>query len=249
MKHGWLGLVVAIGVSLAGCGGTNLEGDRSLPDPNVKFVNASPDSNALDFFLNEELEAGNVAYQQATDGWLKIPFRNEAEGAYDVLARQAGQPEDLDRIVNQFNRDSNTLVVVYGLANPGDDTDKIARLTLIQADRVPPTGNKARLIVFHGFNRAPGDSTPPLTFQSPGENPLFRLADIQYGTSQNLLVDSGEQTLEMRRADADGENIYASTTVSLGSGKIYLVLLVGIEDSGDSSRDPTIRFIEIEPKN
>lgn len=232
---------------VAGCGGSTVRGEEALPDPTIKFVNASADSGAIEFYLNDELKGANVNYLSASGPFTKVPFKSDLDGGYDLSSRVPGSLDDIDRISNVLERDKHYIGITLGLLNPAEgDEEKSARIALTEIDRVAPTGDKAHLYVLHAFNRPPGDETPQLNFQTPGDNPQFKLENLDFGGSQDIVVDSGFQTFEARRADVDGENIYASTSITLRSGGIYFVIIGGIQDDG--SAPPVIQFIELEPK-
>lgn len=240
----WGALLV---LSLAGCGGTTLKGPDALPDPTVKFINASPDSASLDYYLNDDLKGPGINYLQASSGFLTVPYKSELDGGYDISSRAPGTQEDVDRISGSLDRNHHFIFTTLGLLFPADgDEEKKARMLLTDIDRVPPTGDKAHLYVLHAFCRSAGNETPPLNFQTPGDNPQFKLENLDFGGSKDIVVDSGFQTFEARRADVDGEQIYASAGVNLASGGIYFVIIGGIEDSGTTP--PTIQFIPLEPK-
>lgn len=246
--QGWVvGILVAF--ALAGCGGGTRSGDEALPDPTIKFVNASADSPQLSFSMNDVEKAAALAYLSATAGFMRVPYLSDLDGAYDLSCKVPGSLEDADRIANVLNRDTHYVLSATGLRDPLDgDEEKRLRLALTPVDRVAPTGDKARLYVLHAFSRSPGNETPQLDFQTPGDNPQFIIENIDFGSTRDIVVDSGFQVFEARRADADGENIYASTGITLKSSSIYFVVIGGIEDDPDPSREPTIRFIEMEPK-
>lgn len=232
---------------VAGCGGSTVKGEEALPDPTIKFVNAASDSGAIEFYLNDELKAANVNYLSASGPFMKVPFKSDLDGGYDLSSRVPGSQDDIDRISNLLERDRHYVAVTLGLLNPADgDEEKRARVALTEIDRVAPTGDKAHLYVLHAFNRPPGDETPQLNFQTPGDNPQFKLENLEFGGSQDIVVDSGFQTFEARRADVDGENVYASAGVTLKSGGIYFVIIGGIQD--DPNTPPILHFIELEPK-
>jgi hypothetical protein len=250
MKYrlGWVVGIFAV-FALAGCGGATRTGDEALPDPTIKFVNASADSSQLAFSLNDVEKAAALPYLSATSGFVRVPFISELDGGYDLSCRIPGGVEDADRIANVLDRDTHYVLSAIGLLDPQDgDEEKRLRLALTPIDRVSPTGDKARLYILHAFCRSPGNDTPQITFQTPGDNPQFKVENIDFGSTRDIVVDSGFQDFEARRADADGENIYARQSVNLKSGGIYFVIIGGIQDSPDTSRRPTIQFIEMEPK-
>ena len=85
---------------VAGCGGSTVRGEEGLPDPTIKFVNAASDSGAIEFYLNDELKAANVNYLSASGPFIKVPFKSDLDGGYDLSSRVPGSQDDIDRISN-----------------------------------------------------------------------------------------------------------------------------------------------------
>jgi hypothetical protein len=206
------------------------------------FVHASPDAGAVDISLNDRKELTSVNYP-TNSTWRSIPFISEANGGYDVSVSPAGTTTDVARIATTFNRDTSTVAVVDGLVTPDpSDPQKSLDITTFTVNRIRPNGNKARLIIFHGFQRAAGLSTPAVLFRNPGENPLFTTGNVNPGTQTTLDIDSGTFTWNVRRAD--GEAIYVSATHTAAPGSVLLVLISGVEN--DPTNPAAIRFIDLQ---
>ena len=254
MKKLGMRVIVALGVFatslLVGCGGSG-GGSSNLPDPQVRFINASPNNTGIDFLLNDVVEASNIPFNGASPDFQTIDFIDANDDGYDISIRPNGG-EELDRFGQVFNRDTDTLIVTLGLHDPGIEFDKRCQIFSFPVLRTAPTGNRARVYVINGFIRATGFITPNVTFQSvdagdpsPFNNPSVVTRDMTFGTIRNLTVDATSFQFIARRADTDALVQYATTNVVLGSGKIYAAIITGQEGQADPDLQPQITFIEL----
>lgn len=242
------GSVLMAGLGLSGCGGENV--GIELPDPVLMFLNASPDSGDIEFLLNGEVVQPGLAYLEKSPQFIEVEYESDQDGGYDLTTKDAASDLEFDREFVVFNRDTSNLIVAVGIRDHLDsEPEKRVRHYRFTLDRIQPIGNKSRLIVVHAMNRQPGDMTPSIQFRNPGDNPQYRLNDIAVGAARTLVVDSGTWDWEVRRQDADGEVIYATSTgKALEPGKIYIVLVSGIENDPEPTRQPVITFYEIPPR-
>lgn len=235
--------LAAVGLLLAGCGGGGSGGTSArTEDPEVRYVNASVDTPSLDFLVNDRTEAAAVPYGEGNANG----FRRLSQEIYDVFLRPNGATEDAWAETFTAAADEDYVLAGFGLRDFGADPAKRLRLAKVGVDRTVPNGNKARLIVLNAFNRAEGFENTPIDFKNPGENPQFEISDLGFGGTQSLLVDSGDQTFDVRLSNA--EQVFASETLALGSGKVYFVLVTGIED-GTGTRVPDIKLVELETES
>lgn len=248
------GFIAGIALLAAGCGGE--KGTGTQPDPVIRFVNASPTAQNLDFVLNEDRIAANVPYLGSMPDFREFEFRSDNEGGYDFAVRVAGGILDLDVQNQAFARDTNNLIVSIGLPNPGGEFQKRTQILPFSISRVRPVGNRSILIILNALVRSTGVETPPITFQSiiPGDptsidNPQFREENINYGSIGNLVVDSGNRTFIARRGETDALFQFAQATFNLAPGGIYLVVIGGQEGNATPALQPSLRFIEIQPED
>ncbi len=220
----------------AGCGGSG-GGGVSASTPQARFFNATPDSTSLDILLDNTVKGSQLAYLGSNPDFVNVDIKD-----YDLSVEEHGSTEQLWDEAWTPQANQNYCIVALGLESFGSENIKRLRFAEIQTDRSIPNGNKSRLIVVHAFNRDPGFETPNIDFQTPGENPQFKLGNIAFGSSQTLLIDSGPQTLLARRAGT--ELVYAQKDVTLDSGKIYLTIVSGIE-SGVGPQAPQITLIPL----
>ena len=73
--------------------------------------------------------------------------------------------------------------------------------------------------------------------------------DVAYTDLRTLTVDAGSYNFLVRRADTDALVQYATQTVTLDPGKIYVALMTGQEANADINLRPKIQFIEISTIN
>lgn len=238
---GWtkrLVFTIALGTSawaLVGCGGSS--SNAGLPDPKIRFVNASPDSTSLNFFLNDDVKGANLAF-----GSANAAFDIVDPELYDINVRENGTSVDLDTVTRDLKSDTRTLVVSAGLEEFGIEFSKRLRLTFQDINLTAPNDGKSRLYVYHGFIRQTGFETPNIDFASPGSTPLYELKDISFGGSSMIEVDAGSQTFDVKRNGTD--QVYVSSTLNLESGKIYLVLVSGVQ-AAVGAQAPSIRAIAL----
>lgn len=231
-------VVFAMLMVLFGCaGGSSGGGGNNAPDPTVQFYHGVSDGSNYDFLYDEDVLTANLAFRDASAG-----FQDVDALIHDVLIRETGTTNEIWAETFDFQRDRDYLIAALGLENYGAEPLKRAKLTRVEVNRQVPNGNKARIIVFHGFNRAAGFLTPAIDFQNPGNNPLVALRGILYGETQVALIDATNQTLQARRAGT--ESVFVEDTISFGAGKIYAVFVLGVED-GVGPLAPRIEVIEL----
>lgn len=230
--------------ALPGCGGQGGSSSGGA-DPTVFFIDASPDAGGLDYVMNAIVRALNLDYLEASTGFTSVPFISDANGGYDVITRENGTNTELDAQNVVLNKSTHTVFVTVGLKNyiVGEELKRL-RTFGVNVDRKAPNGNKARLYIVHGFIREVGQATPAIKFQNAGDNPQFFSQAINFGTSAAMLVDSGTADWWAKRDDATADVVYASATLTLDPGKIYIVLVSGIENEL-APIDPQITLIEI----
>lgn len=216
-----------------GCGGSSVS--TTVPDPIVRFVNASPDSTALNFFLNDDVKASALPFAGSSP-----PFESITPDAYDVNVKENGASLDLDTVVRTFASDEKTLVISAGLVDFGTQFSKRVRLTFTRVDLTPPNGNKSRIVWYHGFIREAGFETPNIDVASPGDTPTYVSSNIAFGGSAVMDVDAGSQTFDVKRAGVD--QIYTSSTLSFTPGKTYLGLVSGVQGA-TGTQAPGVRYI------
>ncbi|MCH7944462.1 MAG: DUF4397 domain-containing protein [Armatimonadetes bacterium] len=234
----------ALAVLTAGCGGGG--GGLVGENPTVFLVNASPDSAALDFLLNEDVRGLDFQYLETALDFEQIPFISDADGAYDLITRDNVTGEEYDAENRVFDRSTDSAIIAVGIQGfvAGEEIKRL-RSIVVDIDRTVPNGNKARLYVVHAFVRETGFSTPQIVFQNAGDNPQFATGGIDFASTASLTVDSGEMDWVAKREDADSPVIYAQKTETLDPGGLYLVLVSGVENDPDAAKQPKLTFVKL----
>lgn len=236
--------VGALALLVAGCGGGG--NNVTLPDPLVRYVNSSPDSNPLDFFYDTDKKASALAYlDSSADFSIK-------KGDHDVSVQDSTNQVELDALAFTFNQDNKYLALTVGLLNYGAEAEKRLRLLAFNYDKNPPNGSRARLLIIHAYMRSTGFQTPNIDFQGGSvstydpNNPQFKVTDIAFAGSQpnTLEVDSGVPLIfQARRAGT--ENVLAEdTSTTFDQGGIYLTLVSGVEGAVGTSA-PQVKYIKL----
>lgn len=223
---------------MCGCGGGG--GGGGLPDPTIRFFNGISDSTLINFLLDDDVVGPQISYLGSTPD-----FANQDAEQRDLRIQVDGTSVDLWSEVVTLSKDKHYLVAAFGLLNFGNENLKRARFVGIEVDRLAPNGTRARLTIFHGYNRAAGLDTPNIDFQTPGNNPQFKVTDIGYTSAKPLEVDAGNQTFEARRNGT--ESILVSRNITLAGGKNYAVFVLGVEGAAGIAA-PRIEFVELSPR-
>lgn len=234
---------VTLALCLFGCGGGG--SGTSDTDFRIFFLNASPDAGAVDFKMNDEIAENDIPYKGTSSLFLTYEFLEDDTDGYDISIHDGTSDLELVRQAKKFGQDTENIGIAYGIRNfvAGDDLKRF-RLALFTVNRTAVNGNRARLVVFHGIERAPGSATPKVIFKNPGSNPQFQTPAIDVGGTAVIEVDSGSQSWEVKRADTDG--IFATTTFNLEAGAVYIVVLSGIENDPIVGNQPSINFVKLE---
>lgn len=242
MKRVGYGLFLLCAVFVgSSCGGSQ-SGVVTLPDPVIRFINASPNSTALDMSVNDTQIANNVPYLGSS-----ATFASVLQADYDVSVQEDGNPETQAIEVAQLNRNQDYVAVATGLVTPPNtEFDKRLRCTPAPFNRTRPNGDKARLLVFNAYNRSFGNDTPTIDFQNPGDTPQFQIQDIPFGEGRELIVDATALTFVARRNGTEFE-ITPQNTFTFGGGKIYAAIVSGIEDE-TGAQAPKITYIELQSR-
>ncbi|MCW5937476.1 MAG: hypothetical protein KIT11_09240 [Fimbriimonadaceae bacterium] len=239
-----IAFLLATTLLIVGCGGSGGGGGASNKNPEILFINGSADGGDLAFFLDDTNFSGPLKYLGRSAAFRRFEYRSEADNGWDLSLRQADNSAVFENLFKIFDRDKSYLGVAFGMKKfvVGEEEKRLTE-SIIEVDRARPTGNLAKLIVFHGFNRGAGDDTPSVIFQSPGDNPQFSTGNIRYGLTQTITVDSGRSDWVVKRAD--GEAIYATVSVDLQPSSIYLVMIGGVEGAAAAGERPRATFINI----
>ena len=258
MKKTVFSVIALLGTAifLTGCGGST--STNVLPDPVIRFINASPDST-LDAKLNEVAHATAVPYLSATAGFSTIKFIEEVDGGYDCTVIVPGTENEV-RDAQIFTRDLSYLWIAFGLNNNNNEQTKRLDQVFFAINREAPIGSKSHLIIFNALAEKDGQENSPIDFQSydpanpaSGDNPQYQKQALVFGAydsnKSNIDIDSGTQTFQARQNGSDAALVYAQSTFNFVPGKIYLALVSGKVGDSDPAKQPKITFIELATKN
>lgn len=254
-----IGALVAAGIALGSCGGAGSSSSDTdtRRQPLVQFLNGCPDSGSLDYYFDDTLLGASIAYPTVSPDFVEIEERlpEQNEGAYDIYARVPGTDEDVDRLIQVFNRETAQFVVALGVRTFGAEFEKRVRLSIVPVRRTSPAPGRSRLAVLNGYVSREGDEPTVIDFQTPGDNPIIAFRGIQFGESNipepepgsdaiDPTVPAGTYTLQARLGGVTGELVLAQVNVTLVSGRSYVALVCGIEDDPNPERRPRIVIIE-----
>jgi len=195
------------------------------PDAKFYLINASPNSQSLDFFLDGADVVNNFAYGQDTGYFPTSP------GIHDLVFRKTGTSTDLINInmsltagqpysifiINSVNN-LTPAAVADSTAMPSGDTAKIRLLNFCV--------NSPSLIAEFFADTSLILSYSPRTFNDQNSNPSQALFDK---------IAARSYTLYLRHSTGDSSFITSFAGIQLASGKIYTLYLKGSYDSTNAS--------------
>ncbi len=237
------GFLAIVGCATAllstGCGGGGGGGNgTAVFDPEVLFINASPDSASAKFVLDGATKADKIPFLGGTAAFARVPL-----GEVDVDVFLDGAVESNDSRVITFADNESVVLGALGLKTFGAEYEKRLRINRFLISRNRPNGDRARVYVLHALMFPAGDYIPQLTVKTPGKNPQFQLPDISFSNAPILDIDSGPQTLIVRRNGT--ENDYFSTNVTLASGGIYMAIISGVVGQV-GAKAPKMKLIQLD---
>jgi hypothetical protein len=244
MKKTKLWLLGICALVAFGCGGSGNE-SLTVPDPVVRVINASPDSTALDFKYQTDkvVQVGErIPYLGSSADFISLEPND-----YDVIVVEAGNPLTEASEAFDLHKDTSVLTVALGLVFPNEKLEKRLRTLNFTFDRTKPNGDVARIIVINAMNSSEEFSENlAVDLRNPGDTPLINVANIEFGAQKTETIDAGTHNLVVRLADSELE-ITTPKDITFEAGKIYAVVLSGIQDSTGVT-EPKITLIELQSK-
>lgn len=189
-----------------------LRADKGLA--RLRLINASPDAPPLDVTLGGILYYENLTYPQIGE------YQTFPSGRYWVEVMPAGQ---LTPIVlsSTLRLDPNMQATIL----LGHRYEQLAVGKMIENNSAPPLG-QARVKVVHS---APGGPHVDVALIGPQE---MQFEDVAFGEWTDAIeVTAGDFILEVQRAGTD-RAILRLPDVTLQSGAVYTVYLMGMDNSG-----------------
>src|SRR5579862_6239859 len=123
---------LVLSLALVGCGGG---GGSNLPDPIIRFINSSPDSNPLDFYKDATKEASALAYLSSSADLTIHTFDTTNGNALSVQDSTNPALGQLDSIIFTFARNQKYLGLTVGLENYGAENLKRLQLLAFQYNK------------------------------------------------------------------------------------------------------------------
>ena len=234
MKHGFARLAAA-GICLAaiGCGGGKISTDFF-----VRFTNNVVDlPGGVDLNLNQEPYAVSVGYGGSTPDYDNLTTGQELY-FFDLF--RAGTQNIVDSLAEIPRQKQSHHIVAIGAANAGAQ-QPLARMVPVNVNRNRPGGNNARLIVLHGFVRT-GRQSPNVDVLRSGKI-APEISDLPFADFKEFLLAGGTYNFEVRIAGLMSGTLFTKTGVTVEGGKVYLVVIRGIE-GGSGVFAPDLQFIE-----
>jgi|SRR5688572_19277695 len=219
---------------LVGCGGGGSEDDKFF----YRFSNAVPLlANGVDFLVDKKIEATAVQYDASTDYVETDIEKNNV--FFDVMDNATG--EFLDSIVWEKEDEQNLHLFAVGIKNGPVTLQPPAQIAPVLVNRTTPQGN-VRIVFVHGYCRKSGTQTPNVDLLRSGQiQPV--IADLPFADSQTFVLPAGTFTLTARYAGLISGEFLISDPIDFVAGRIYIVLLEGVEDAA-TPFNPKFRIFE-----
>lgn len=224
-----------ISVALIGTGCTG--GGQRFDEFFYRFTNVIADILAADFYVDDVLTEAALSYLGSAD--YREVENEEAVVFFDVA--EAGTSNVLDSVVVNKSDEASFHLYAVGMAFPGSQQPG-TRLVPIQIQRTTPPGSNARLIFVHGYVRAVGTATPNVDIIRTGRiSP--EIADLPFGESRVSILAAGTYDIEVRIAGTQQGTLFTVPNVTIQAGKIYSVILKGVEGQ-TGAMEPGLILVE-----
>jgi hypothetical protein len=240
MKNWLARTAVCASVAVAiGCGGGGGEVTR---DFFLRFTNNVVDlPGGVDVLLDQEPYAMGLGYGGSTPGYQNLTTE---KNLYFFDLYRAGTQNLVDSWAEIPRADESHHLVAIGAADAGPE-QPLARILAVKVNRIRPTGNNARLLVVNGFVRQPGRQTPKIDLIRSGKIQP-EIEDLEFAKAAEFLLAAGTYDFEVRIAGLQSGTLFTKTGVTIEGGKIYFVVIRGLEGAGGVFA-PDLQFIEEPP--
>lgn len=219
--------------ALVGCGG----GDTNK-QYFYRLTNGIPLlPSGVDFWVDKDVAATGLPYGSDTD-YVETNL-DEPNIFYDIL--DSATHEFLDSIVAEKTDDESLHLFAVGIKNGPATLQPIAQLAPVVVNRTTPQGN-VRIVFVNGYCRRAGVQTPNIDLIRSGQiEPI--ISDLEFAGSKTLVLPGGTYTLSARYAGLMSGTFLTSPPFDFVAGKVYIVLLQGVEDAA-APYEPTFRIFE-----
>lgn len=230
-------LLATLAGLLVGCGG-----GPTTVRIYYRFTNVVPDVATADFYVNDQLQSAAIGYAQS-NSWVRLED-DEDWTFYDAF--EGGTQTPLDSIAVRKQNKVSTHVIACGFKTPGSQQPGV-RLVPVTVTRTTPGGSNARLIWVHAYMREVGVQTPNVDIFRTGKiSP--EISDLAFGDTRVGFLAAGTYTFTVRITGTLQGFLIERPNVVLEAGKIYIVLLKGVENE-TGVLTPDIELIEEEVLN
>lgn len=230
-----LAAAVAAFLTLSGCGGGGgSDEDRFFH----RITNGIPFlAGGIDFLVDKKPEATAIPYDGDTDF---VETRIEKINVFfDIKDSATG--EFLDAIVWEMQDEQDLHLFAVGIKNGPVTLQPPAQLASVLVNRSTPQGN-VRIVFVHGYCRKAGTQTPNVDLLRSGQiQPV--ISDLAFADSQTFVLPGGTFTLTARYAGLQSGEFLVSEPFNFQAGRIYIVLLEGVEDAA-TPYEPKFRIFE-----
>jgi hypothetical protein len=225
---------LAAAIGLSGCGGGGAQEEEFF----YRMSNAIPHlAGGIDFMVDKKPEATALAYDADTD-YVETDLE-ETNIFFDILDNSTG--EFLDAIVWKKEDNQDLHLFAVGIKNGPQTLQPPAQIASVVVNRTTPQGN-SRLVFVHGYCRKPGTQTPNVDLMRTGSvTPVVE--DLAFADSQTFVLPSGAYRLTARYAGLKSGEFLTSDQLNFEPGKVYIVLLEGVEDAA-APFEPKFRVFE-----
>jgi hypothetical protein len=115
-----------------------------------------------------------------------------------------------------------------------------------EIQRTAPPGSSARINWVHGFVRAAGTQTPNVDIVRSGQIAPI-VTDLEFGGTNTIILAAGTYDFTIRVAGTQQGGLFTVSSVVIQAGKIYSIVLKGVEGQGGALA-PGLEIIE-EPED
>lgn len=182
----------------------------------VMVVHASPDADAVDFLVDDEVAGANLSYPDNTD------YLTVEAGDRDLKVNAAGTQTTV--LNTDFDFDDEKFYTVFAAGTVAEDDDADLSLLVLTDDLSAPASGNAKVRFVHLAPDAPAVDIVNVT-DPANESVLFDAQSYRDATAF-ASVPAGTYNLEVR-TDNGGTAVLPLNGIVLEAGKIYTVFANG----------------------
>ncbi|HUC82631.1 MAG TPA: DUF4397 domain-containing protein [Flavisolibacter sp.] len=221
-----LGLLFTLSIVLSSCLKDN-ENVAPTPVAALMAFNLAPDQQGINIGLSgNALPGGALPYAGYTGRYLNVYPGNRMVEAVSAVSGQR-----LDSL--SFNFQQSKFYSLFVVGNAGTYRNVLVEDNY---DSLTASSGKAYVRFINALSNAPSSN---VVITSNGTN-LFNSSAAFGDVSGFVAVNPGEVTVQVSNEGA----VSANRTITLSQQKAYTVLLTGLPNQTDASKEVQIRFVE-----